>query len=142
MTNLKNHKRYGFSLIEVLIALSIAAIVFAPILISYGTALRGVGYYVQLLERIRFAQNFLIDRARQMRLTKETSKKVEQAISDPEMKLTFVQDTPPKESSLSSIADLQRQRITMKWGNNVEEQIVTFVYLPQEPNAEQPKVKV
>ena len=111
MTNLKNHKRYGFSLIEVLIALSIAAIVFAPILISYGTALRGVGYYVQLLERIRFAQNFLIDRARQMRLTKETSKKVEQSI-------------------------------TMKWENNTEEQIVTFVYLTQEPNVKQPKVKV
>ena len=130
--NLKVHNKCGFTLIEVLISLSITAVVFSPILILYGTALRGVGYYIQVLERTRYAQNFLINQNKQTRLTKQSNQKRQKNnVDDPEMKFLYEQDAISKTSPLYRVTDLQRQRITMEWENEVE-QIVSFIYVPKE----------
>lgn len=134
MIRLNNNNNKAFSLIEVVIALFIAAAVLTPILILQGTIFRGVGHFSQVISRIFRAKSFLADRKIKAETKDDLPKKVEERITDPDASLTYEIKKVPK-GSLKNIKNLYKETVTIEWESSFgkeREILVNFVYKPEQ----------
>ncbi len=133
MIHFKN--RRGFTLIEAMVAVAIAAIILTPLFILQGVVLQNVGRMSRTLHRIFWAQHFLYE-ARRIKDPEVRDFTLEKKIEDPECVLKYELKAVAKKSSLSQIADIRKEQVTITWQDQRrtrEEQIISFVYKPESP---------
>lgn len=130
MIHFKNHKR-GFTLIEVVLAMSIAALVLTPILTILSTIIQRVDRSSKAFDYILLCKNLLYE-ARQKQEPDAQNFSLDKTDVDSGAVLTysFEKSVDPK-SSLASLQGLHKELVTVAWkerDKKRQEQLVTFVY--------------
>lgn len=128
MIHSKNHKP-GFTLIEVLMAMTITALVLTPIFLIYETVMQRVTVSSQVYDLIVSAKNLLYE-ARRKQEPQAQSFTLEKKENDVTLIYSLAQAVDQK-SSLASLTGLHKEMVTLSWteqGKKKQEQLVTFVY--------------
>lgn len=126
------NKQHGFTLIEVMIALAVAAAVLTALGGLQVSLVRTTTQATQRLERIQRMIFFWRQVYQQLIPPK---KRITRTLTDPNIKLIYDQRPIAKGSSLAKIEDLVIEQVTAEWSsgrNNRQEKIVTFRYKPKE----------
>jgi len=130
MIHSKNHKR-GFTLIEVVLAMSIAALVFTPIFIMLSTIVQRVDRSSKAFDYILLCKDLLYGaRQKQDPEAKEFSLDKTEAVFDATLTYSLEKDIDAK-SSLASLQGLHREMVKVSWterDQKKQERLVTFVY--------------
>jgi len=134
MIRFKNHD-HGFTLIEVMISLAVAALVLTPIFMLYNVIVRNVNRDSHKFNAVLSAKQVLNEAAqKQQPDTRQLNfeKKFEDFGFIAKYELQKIKD---KKSSLGEIEDVYKEMVTVEWTdiNNQKraEQLVTFVYKPE-----------
>jgi prepilin-type N-terminal cleavage/methylation domain-containing protein len=130
MIHSKKHKN-GFTLIEVVMAMTITALVMSPIFIIYGTILQFVNRSSQEFDYMLLCKNVLYE-ARQKQDPEAQEFSFDKAETDFEATLIYSlgKGVDPK-SSLTSLQGLHRELVTVSWveqGVKKQDTLVTFIY--------------
>lgn len=128
MIHSKNHKS-GFTLIEVLMAMTITALVLTPIFLIYETVMQRVGVSSKAYDMIVLAKKLLYE-AHQKQEQHAQTFSLEKTENDITLVYSLAQGVEQK-SSLASLIGLHKEMVTLSWnerGQKKREQLVTFVY--------------
>lgn len=121
----------GFTLIEVMLAMMIAALTFAPIFMTYSMILRRLGQSSRAYDYILLCKNFL-NEARQKQEPEAQDFSLEKKEIDFDATLTYSLDKGVSQSSVfNALQGIHREVVTITWqqsGQKKEEQLVAFVY--------------
>jgi prepilin-type N-terminal cleavage/methylation domain-containing protein len=124
----------GFTLIEVLLAMAIIALVLTPIFSIQLAVMRGNSRASQALSRIFLAKQFLVENEFQLKPA-EQEKKIEKKIEKPATTLIYALKRIPENSALKKFKDVLIESVLMQWvdrqGKKRQERLVTFVYQPE-----------
>lgn len=125
----------GFSILEVLIALSIAMLLIAPLFNLQGFIMRQTGRMSDTTRRTLAAQEFLITtRAQVPKAVYEFSQ--EKKVPSLDLTLTYSLQEIDKQSSLAKQGHLYHETVTMTYQeNNITKRdyLVSFVYKKPQP---------
>jgi prepilin-type N-terminal cleavage/methylation domain-containing protein len=131
MIHFRNNKP-AFTLLEVLMALAVFAILITPLFITQGTVVKNVASNTRLVQRIFLAENMLIDaRAQDSQAQTFTFDK---KIIAPETQLNYSRNPVEKKSVFQIYNGLVTEKVSMSWsdmGQKREDSIVTFLYKPE-----------
>lgn len=125
----------GFSFVEVLAALVIAALVLIPIFVTQGTMLSSVARRSRNLVRIFAAEQFMTNSAF-IQTPEKTTITLEKKVDDPETFLVYEVKEVSKESVLGKLPDLYAHKVQARWkqeGQEKKESLVTFMFKPKPP---------
>ena len=130
MIHFKNHNN-GFTLIETVLAMAIAALVFTPIIIILSTVIQRVDRYATTFNYLLLGKNLLYE-AHQKQDPDAQTFSLEKAAVDfgPAVSYSLEKGVDPK-SSLASVQGLHRESVKISWTEQERkkhEQLVTFVY--------------
>ena len=128
MIHSKNHS--GFTLIEVLLALSIMAMILSPILISQSSIIFSVGYFKDQLQRTFLAKNYL---AVAHRHTSENKKIGPLTIENPPTTLSYSLDKTSG-SIAKQFKDIYRETVHIEWTENTikrHDTLISFIFKPE-----------
>ena len=131
MTNFKNHD--GFTLIEAMLAITIAALVLTPVFILQGTVLQSIMRLSHRIERLFLAQQFLYESRNIKPEAREFS--LDKKIEEPQAILKYTMTSVPKKSQLANVPGLRIERVTVKWqdqGIERQDRLISFVYKPEQ----------
>lgn len=131
MTNFKNHD--GFTLIEAMLAITIAALVLTPVFILQGTVLQSIMRLSHRIERLFLAQQFLYESRNIKPEAREFS--LDKKIEEPQTILKYTMTSVPKKSQLANVPGLRIERVTVKWqdqGIERQDRLISFVYKPEQ----------
>ena len=120
----------GFTLIEVLLAMSLMAMVLTPIFISQNTIMFSVGIFRDRFERITQAKNYL---ARAHKNALEDKKTGPSTIEDPQTTLTYTQ-SKASGATAKQFKDIYRETVKIEWTegtNKRQDMLVCFVFKPE-----------
>lgn len=129
-----SNKTQGFTLIETLLALVVMGLMFAPLFVTQGSILQGVGRNSRLYERIVAAKNFLVQS--NFALAHGAKQRtLEKRIENPDARLVY---TRSELSSDSRVGDrfqhIVVDRVAITWddaGTSRSDALVMFVYNPE-----------
>src|SRR5579863_10374838 len=133
MMHFKNHKceRNGFTLIETILSITIAALVLTPVFVLHSAVLKRVIRGSHAFNALLQGKLFL-GQARQKQEPDAQEFKLEKKIEEPALTLDYVlHKSVDKKSSLSSCEGLHAEVVTITWtdqGDKRQEKLVTFVY--------------
>lgn len=131
MIHFKNHKRGGFTLIEVMLSIMIASIALSPIFLIYTMVFRRVNHSSQAYDYILLCKNFL-QQARQKQEPDVQSFSLETKDDDSGTSLIYSLDSSVgQKSSLAALKGLHKEMVTISWtedGQKKQESLITFVY--------------
>lgn len=130
MIHFKNHN--GFTLLEAIFALAIAAIVLTPLFILQGNVLQRVSSSAARLQRMFFAQNYIYE-IRQDTAPNVHDSNHEKKIDDPGMLMQYSLKPVQKKSSLASVEGLLSERVSFSWewqSKGYTDQLVTLLFKP------------
>jgi prepilin-type N-terminal cleavage/methylation domain-containing protein len=135
MIRSKNRKP-GFTLIEVMLAMTITALVITPIFLLYETIASRVSVSSRLSDYLVLCKNFLYQ-ARQKQEPAAQTFSLEKKEAEFNVELTYSLEKGVNEkSSLASLQGLHAEKVTAAWteqGKKKQEQLVGFVYKKPEP---------
>ena len=122
----------GFTLLEVLISMTIMGILMTSIFILQGGTVKSIVSWSRRLDR--FAAGILF--MTQTRMEKEAEPTIDQVkkLETPAANMHYQMIEVPKESSLKDIKNLYLERVTLKWQDGKkkgEETIVMFHHRPE-----------
>ncbi len=130
MIHFKNHKN-GFTLIEVVLAMAIAALVFTPIFIMLSTVIQRVDRSSRAFNYILLCKNLLYV-ARQKQDPDAQTFLIDKTEIDFDATLTYsLEKGVDQKSSLASLQGLHKELVKVSWteqDKKKQEQLVTFVY--------------
>lgn len=130
MIHFKNHKR-GFTLIETVLAMSIAALVFTPIFIMLSTIIQRVDKSSKAFDYILLCKNLLFE-ARQKQDPDAQTFSLDKAEIDFDATLTYsLEKGIDQKSSLASLQGLHTEMVKVSWteqDKKKQDRLVTFVY--------------
>ncbi len=130
MIRIKNN---GFTLIEVLLALAMSALVLTPILMLLGTTVPGVARSSRKLGRFLAAKTVLESSIFKSAYDPKYSlKKV--AIPEQNVTLSFEQSALDKDERFKAFPGLVKQQVIMEWterGKKMNDRLITFTYRPE-----------
>jgi len=134
-----SNNKFGFSLLETIVAMTIIAFMVSPLVIMQGSVLRRVIRDSDHEDRIFLMRNFLYE-ARHALSPGATTFTFEKKVTDPNTQLRY-QLMPPKEnSSLQAMKGIHLERVTATWreaGKEQQDVMVTTVYIePEAPKAQ------
>ena len=135
MTHLQNNTKAAFTLIEVIIALCIAAILLPPLLILQMNTFKSTHSFSQSFLQVIQARQFLIEKKISRELQEESAEKSEEPLEEfPEGKLRYEVKKVSNKSSLKKIKNLYQETVTIEWPGTFgteKETVVTFFYQPE-----------
>lgn len=134
MIHFKN--KFGFTLVESLMAMAIMALLLTPLFISQATIVQNLVGSDLLLRRIFIAENFLFDA--RIAADGEQQFTMEKKIEDPTTVLKYQANLSSKKSTFKDFEDLVHEQTTIEWeedGKKRQEMLVTFIYKPQPKKA-------
>jgi prepilin-type N-terminal cleavage/methylation domain-containing protein len=121
--------RPAFTLIEVMLAIALTAIVMTPLLITQGSFLRAVARSSDRMERLFLAENNMFD---EQALAHGQTKYVHaHTVQDPRTDFLFERMAIDSKSSLAKVRNLVLDRVTIKWQDESKQQqevLVCFQY--------------
>ena len=130
MMHFKNHKP-GFTLVEVILALAITALVLTPIFIMHAMIFQRVSRSSQDFEVLMYCKNLLYE-ARQKQEVDTQEFTLEKGMVDFSGTRTYrLESGVDAKSSLHGIVGLHKESVTLNWtylGEKKREQLVNFVY--------------
>jgi len=131
MIHFKNHNRNGFTLIETVLAMSIAALVFTPMLIILSTVIQRVDRYAQEFEYLLLGKNVLYEARQKQEADAQTVSLDKPAIGfGPTVTYSLEKGVDAK-SSLASVQGLHKESVRISWTElekKKNERLITFVY--------------
>jgi len=123
----------GFTLIEVLLALSIVGLVLTPILMLQSMLIKNTNKRAQLIDRIYAAKKFLIDS--EVALAPDANESsADKKISNPPTIMRFELKNVSSNSSLKKFKSIKQASVISSWvepGAKRQERIVTFLFRPE-----------
>lgn len=127
--------QFGFTLVEVLLALAIIGIVLTPIFLINQVVLRRSSADARLFSRLIQARDFLIDQQfENMQEAQEAGG--QKKITNPPTTLTFSSRKIPENSALKKFKHVMIDSVTMQWAGernkNRQEKLITFTFKPEE----------
>lgn len=134
MMNFKS-KTKGFSLIEVLLAFAIVALVLTPIFITQGSLLTSVVRRSYNMARIFFAEQFMINSGFSLSPDNITVT-IEKKLDNPETFVTYTVKAVSPESPFAKLPDLYVQKVQLRWQQENQERkdyLVSFLFKPKPP---------
>jgi prepilin-type N-terminal cleavage/methylation domain-containing protein len=130
MMHFKNLKP-GFTLIEVMLAMMIAALTFTPVFMMYAAIIRRVSTSSRNYEYLLLCKNFL-NEARQKQEAGAQDFSLEKKEIDFDATLTYsLEKGVPQKSTLKDLQGLHKELVTVSWqenGQKKQEQLIAFVY--------------
>ena len=130
MIRSKNHS-CGFTLVEVMLAMMIMALVLPPIFSIFGTVLQRVNKSSRRYDLTLLCKNFLYE-ARQKQEPDAQEFSLEKKETAFDGALTYsLEKGVSQASSLKSLQGLHREVVTISWQENdqkKEDQLIAFVY--------------
>jgi prepilin-type N-terminal cleavage/methylation domain-containing protein len=130
MIHSKNHKN-GFTLIEVVLAMTIAALVLTPVFIMLSTIIQRVDRSSKAFNYILLCSN-LLHQARQQQDPEAQTFSLDKAEIDFDATLTYsLEKGVDQKSSLASLQGLHKELVKVSWteqDKKKQEQLITFVY--------------
>jgi len=131
MIHSKNHNRYGFTLIETLLAIAIAGTVLTPIFILYGSIMQRVNKGFHTCTAFLFGKQVL-HHARQKQEPQANTFTLEEKNESFGITAHYsLQQNSNKQSQLANIEGLHTEVVTLTWTEHNQEKkdfLVTFVY--------------
>ncbi len=131
MIHFKNHNGNGFTLIETVLAMSIAALVFTPMIIILSTVIQRVDRYSKEFNYILLGKNVLLQ-ARQKQDPNAQTFSLDQPAIDFGPSVTYsLEKGVDSKSSLASVQGLHKELVNISWTElerKKNEQLITFVY--------------
>lgn len=131
MIRFKNHNNNGFTLIETVLAMSIAALVFTPMIIILSTVIQRVDRYATQFNYILLGKNLLYE-ARQKQDPDAQTFSLDKPAIDFGPTVTYsLEKGVDQKSSLASVQGLHKEFVTISWTEQERkksEQLITFVY--------------
>lgn len=131
MIHSRNNKP-AFTLTEVLIALTIFALVATPLFVTEGVIVRGVARTAGLEQRIFLAENFLIDAGAEAGDAQNFT--LEKKIPMPETQLKYVRAPVESKSIFKAHTGFLVEKVTIEWlemGQKKSETITNFINKPE-----------
>ncbi|MEX0848691.1 MAG: prepilin-type N-terminal cleavage/methylation domain-containing protein [Candidatus Dependentiae bacterium] len=139
-------KSNGFTLIEVLLAMTLVGVVLTPIYSLQNTVFTRVLKMVNAVERMFVAYDFFLDEEnvlRQNRKKKKEQKKITKKIDDPSTELIYeVQDVPKDSALQKNFNNLYIEKTTWDWqeGNKKRsDQFINILFEPPMPKKQEKK---
>lgn len=130
----RNNSKSGFTLIEVLLAMAIIALVLTPIFAIQLAVMRGNAKASQALSRIFLAKQFLVENEFQLK-PDEQEKRIEKKIERPATTLIYELKRVPENSALKKFKNILIESVLMQWvdrqGKKHQERLVTLVHHPE-----------
>ncbi len=121
----------GFTLVEVMLAMMIAALTFTPVFMMYTAIIRRVSKSSRAYEYILLCKNFLSE-ARQKQEPEAQDFSLEKKEIDFDATLTYSLDKGVSQASVfKSLQGLHKETVTVSWqenGQKKQEQLVAFIY--------------
>lgn len=147
MIPIKN-KPNGFTFTEILIALALVGMLMTPILILQTNVFQTVGYWSYSLQRLFFAEQFLIEQkiAEQKKMLKGPQAQQDNKNGDitktktiefPATKLMYQVLQAPSDSALKKFKDIKLERVIINWQENNKKQEDSIVLCLFKPKQEQ-----
>ncbi len=131
MIHFKNRNNSGFTLIETVLAMSIAALVFTPIIIILSTVIQRVNKYAQEFNYMSLGKNLLLQARQKQDPDAQTFSLDKPAIDfGPTLSYSLEKGVDPK-SSLASVQGLHKESVKISWTEQERkkhEELITFVY--------------
>lgn len=127
--NFKNHD--GFTLVEVIMALAITAVVLTPIFIMHGMIFQRVSIGSQQFDYILACKALLVE-ARQKQEPDAQEFTLDKSVPDLNATCTYSLDKAvDQKSPFASLPGLHRESVVISWTEDdkkKQEQLVTFIY--------------
>jgi prepilin-type N-terminal cleavage/methylation domain-containing protein len=127
-----SRNKKGFTLGEVLIAVTIIGLVMTPIYVLEGRTYRAILNATHRLERFIIGTVFMTQTG--IEKEKEPHSVVEKKSARPAMNMRYQMMEVPKESLLKDVKNLYLERVTLTWQEGkkkMEETIVMFHHRPE-----------
>lgn len=133
MMHFKQHKQ-GFTLIEVLLALSVASIVLIPVFTVQGRIIKQIVLYADQLQALFFGQSFFNEQRLEALINKnDPYARAEKKIVQPELTLTYVRKKAEPGSSLTKLDNIYLEQTTIQWTDidgPQQEMLVSCLFQP------------
>jgi prepilin-type N-terminal cleavage/methylation domain-containing protein len=128
----KNPKNFGFTLIEVMLAMMIAALTLTPLFAMFTTIMKRVNKSSYAYEHVVLCKKFLYE-ARQKQETdaQEFSLDKKENEYDATLSYSLNKGVTEQSSLLKSAQGLHRETVTISWqenGQKKQDRLVAFVY--------------
>lgn len=123
----------GFSLIEVMIAIAVFAIVMSPLFILQGSTYTRLVRGARDLHRMWFAQE-VMQRTQEKIKSDTISFTVDESKEFPKTALRYEISHVTQDSPFASLKDLYVESVSLRWsvdGKDRADRLVTFVFKPQ-----------
>jgi prepilin-type N-terminal cleavage/methylation domain-containing protein len=121
----------GFTLVEVMLAMTIAGLTFAPIFLMYTMIIKRVSKSSRTYDYIILCKNFLNEARQKQELDAQTFS-LEKKEIEFDASLTYsLEKGVGQQSTLKSLQGLHPEMVTISWqenGQKKQEQLVAFVY--------------
>jgi len=131
MIRIKNN---GFTLIEVLLALALSALVLTPVLLLLGTNVPAVARSSYRLARFLAAKTVLDASVFKSLYDPQYSlKKV--TVTDPQVTLSFKQQAIDQREEFKAFPGIVKQEVVMEWtdrNKKMTDSLITFMYRPEQ----------
>jgi prepilin-type N-terminal cleavage/methylation domain-containing protein len=131
MIHFKNHNNSGFTLIETVLAMAIASLVFTPMIIILSTVIQRVDRYATEFNYLLLGKNLLYEARQKQDPDAQTFSLDKPAIDfGPALSYALEKGVDQK-SSLASVQGLHRELVKISWTDQERkkhEQLITFVY--------------
>lgn len=124
--------RPGFTLVEILVALVIFALLATPLIMTQSTILGGVARNAWHVQRMIAAQNFFVDGRQAAHTAPEFT--LEKKIASPEAYLRYVRAPVAQGSLAVGYKGLLCEKVTVEWqemGQKKSDTLVQFIFKPE-----------
>jgi len=125
-------KNNGFTLIEVLFALTIIGMAITPLIVNQGNLIGRVGRQARNIFRIYLGEAFMIDSFLKFQ-ENNAQRTASKQNDDPEAFLKFRIDAP-NPTLKKEFRNVYKQQVTVEWKEEQEKyssNLVTFIFLPE-----------
>jgi hypothetical protein len=126
-----NSRMYGFTLMEVLLTMTMLAFIITPIMIQQGALLRNVPRFARYMQMLRAAQAFLYETQAQLQpgtATHEAERKLDDIYNTT---VRFRRTAIGAKSAVGSFTNLYQDQVLCSWkedGQNKQDALVTYLY--------------
>lgn len=131
MIHFKSHNSRGFTLIETVLAMSIAALVFTPMITILSTVIQRVDRYAKEFNYVLLGRNLLYEARQKQDPDAQTFSLDKPAVDfGPALSYSLEKGVDQK-SSLASVQGLHKESVKISWKEQERkkhEQLITFVY--------------
>jgi len=122
----------GFTLLEVLFALSILGMILTPLVLNQSRLLGRIAFQSTLLYRTYVGEKFMLDSYVKFEQDNK-QRKATKSIDDPETTVTF-RIIEPSPTIKKLFRDLYRQEVFVEWeeaGIKNRDSLISFLFLPE-----------